>query len=102
GGGVPGVAEAAARTAAAAREEDPAAAVLREHDPVADRGRARHLADARVPAPGQDPGPAPRGPNRGRLIRGAYPGGDSVPPGVIQFPEAGRGEQARETGGREE
>ena len=36
--------------AAAARAEDPAAAVLRQHDAVADRRGARHLADARVPA----------------------------------------------------
>ena len=43
----------------AAGEADPAAAVLREHDPVADRQRARHLANARVPAAGPDARPAP-------------------------------------------
>ncbi len=35
--------------------EDPAAAVLRKHDPVADRRRTRHLPDACVPAARQDP-----------------------------------------------
>ena len=33
-----------------------AAAVLREHDPVADRRGDRRLADARLPAAGEDPG----------------------------------------------
>src|ERR1700722_11253550 len=59
GRGVPGVAQAAAGAAAAAGEEDPVAPVLRQHDPVADRGRARHLPDARVPAAGPHAGPAP-------------------------------------------
>ena len=42
------------------------AAVLRQHDPVADRGGARHLADARVPAAGPHAGPAPRAPDPSR------------------------------------
>ena len=46
--------QAAARPAAGAREADPAAAVLQEHDPVADRRRGRGLADARLPAADPD------------------------------------------------
>ncbi len=47
----------------AAGEADPAAPVLRQHDPVADSYRARDLADARVPAAGEDAGAAPRRPD---------------------------------------
>ena len=57
---VPGVPQAAAGGPAAAGEADPAAAVLRQHDPVADRAGGRHLADARLPAAGPHPGAAPR------------------------------------------
>ena len=39
----------------AAREADPAAAVLQEHDPVADRRGDRRLPDARLPAAQPDP-----------------------------------------------
>ena len=50
-------------------EADPAAALLRQHDPVPDRHRARHFADARLPAARQDADPAPRGADHRRLGR---------------------------------
>ena len=68
---VPRVAQAAAREAAGAREEDPAAALLRRHDPVADRRRARDQPDARLAAAGPHPGPAARGPARRGVARTA-------------------------------
>ena len=43
-----------------AGEADPAAAVLQEHDPVADRRGDRRLADARLTAAHPHPGPAAR------------------------------------------
>ena len=54
---------------AAAREDDPAAAVLQEHDAVGDRGRDRHLADARLAAARPHPRPAARRPARRRVRR---------------------------------
>ena len=51
----PRVDQAAARRPRPAREEDPAAAVLQEHDAVADRRGGRRLPDARLPA--ADPHP---------------------------------------------
>ncbi len=53
----------------------PAAALLRQHDPVADRQRARHLPDARVAAAGQDAGPAPGRADRRGLTSAARPPG---------------------------
>ena len=58
-----------------AREADPAAAVLQEHDPVADRRGDRGLADARLPAADPHPGPAAR-----VLRRGRYDGGSQADP----------------------
>ncbi len=92
----------------AAGEEDPAAAVLREHDPVADRRRARHLADARVPAARQDAGSAARRAHRRRLtaetLRGS-PGaspGDSSPVGPAGSPaRTARPTPRRPAAGRE-
>ncbi len=45
----PRVHQAAARPARPPREADPPAALLQEHDPVADRRRDRRLPDARLP-----------------------------------------------------
>ena len=59
-----------AGAAAAAREEDPAAAVLRQHDPVPDRRRARHLPDARIPPARPHPHPAQGRPDHRRLTPG--------------------------------
>ncbi len=55
----PRVDQAAPRGPGRAREADPAAAVLQEHDAVADRRGDRRLADARVPAAHQDARAAP-------------------------------------------
>src|SRR5690606_10227651 len=63
GRGVPGVAQAAARQAAAARTPHHHAAVLRQHDPVADRRGGRHLPDARLAPAHPDTGPAAGGPH---------------------------------------
>ena len=59
--------------AAAAGEEDPAAALLRQHDAVADRRRDRHLADARLPLARPDARSAPAEPARRRLSSGSAP-----------------------------
>jgi len=58
-------------------EADPAAPVLRQHDAVPDRHRTRHLADARVPAAGQDAGPTAGGAHHRRVSRRGYPAGRS-------------------------
>jgi len=46
--------------------------ILLLHDPVPDRHRARHLADARIPAAGPDTGPVARGPDK-RGLATEYP-----------------------------
>ena len=51
------------------REAHPHPAVLPRHDPVADRGRDRRLADARVPAADQDAGAPARTAHRGPVAR---------------------------------
>ena len=52
--------------AGAAGAADHPHALLREHDPGADRGADRRLADARLPVVGQVAGPAAHGPGRTR------------------------------------
>ena len=52
-------------------KKDPHAAFLRQHDAVADRRPARHLADACLPAARPHPGAAPRGPAARGLSSGA-------------------------------
>src|SRR5690606_40730542 len=89
GRGVPRIAQAAAGAAAAAGEADPAAPLLRQHDAVADRPGAGHLADARLPAAGPHPGAAAPGADHRRLTEaaeGAAPDRDRGPGPPLRSP----------------
>jgi len=66
---VPRVPQAPAGQTPASRAADHHAALLRQHDPVADRRGGRHLPDARLPAADPDAGAAARGPDLGLTVR---------------------------------
>ena len=81
--GRPGGPAAAAGDAAGPRAADPGDAVLRQHDPVADRDRAGHLPDAREPSDHQGADDAAaRLAGRVALRAGQADGGAAAAPGA--------------------
>src|SRR5690606_37097182 len=89
------VPEAADRRAAAARPEDPLAALRRGHDPVGDRRGVGYLTDARLPAAVAHPRETAQGADR-RGVTGPRPAPvpRHLPPPPGGAPGAGRARDA--------